>query len=203
MGDSWEYRVLWEYAGLTPPNLHEDDLQSIINTIGVVVDGIWGGVNPVVTELGRLQRSGISSEAFDALNDRWHARGGHALVELANTLSGLQDALGKALTEIYEWKARLVGALGLADMVLTVEYVGTLGAGALLEHVGGGVARAELRHRLESLVDGIEAKLISLVVDGTPLKSLQSRVAGELQKLVDEVIDDAGAAAGSFAGGLG
>lgn len=201
MSDSWEYRVLWEYAGLTPPSFHEDELESIIGTIGAITDGIWGGHHAVSAELKRLEQSGISSSAFDALNSRWHDRGGQALVALATTLSNLADTLGRALTEIYEWKARLVVAVGLADMGLTIYYVGTLGVGALAEHAGGGVLRAELRHRLESMVDQLEAKLISAVIDGTPLKSLQSRVAGELQKLIDEVIDTAGAAAGSYVGG--
>ncbi len=149
-----------------------------------------------------LQASGMSSAAFDALNSRWHDRGSQALTAVAETLSSLQVALGNALTEIYEWKARLVVAVGLVDMGLTVEYVGTLGVGAQVEHVGGGVLRAELRHRLESLLDGLEQRLVAIVVDGTPLHDIQGRVAAELQNLLTEMIDDAGAGAGNFVGSL-
>lgn len=202
MADSWEYRVLWEYAGLTPPNLHEDELQSIIDMIDAITDGIWGGADAVTTELARLQKSGISSAAFDVLYSRWHDRGSQALVALASTLSNLRQVLGNVLAQIYEWKGRLAVTVGLADMGLTVEYVATLGLGALAERAGGGVAKAELRHRLESLLDDLEAKLVSITIDGTPLHDLQSRVAVELQKMLDEVIDDAGAAAGSYAGSV-
>jgi hypothetical protein len=202
MGDTWQYRVLWEYAGLTPPDLHEDEIQSLIDTLNAIVDGIFTGADAVTKELGTVQKSGISSTAFTALNDRWHQRGSKALVDLAQTLGGFRDGLGKVLVEIYEWKARLVGAVGLADMGLTVLYVGTGGLAALADHAGGGIAQAELKRRLESLLDDLEGKLVSLVIDGTPLHNLQDRVAQELQKIVSEIIDDSGQAVGRVVAGI-
>jgi hypothetical protein len=155
----------------------------------------------VTRELGAVQKSGISSTAFDALYNRWHQGGSNALVSLALTLGGLRDALGKALVEIYEWKARLVGAVGLADMGLTIEYVASGGLAALGNHIGLGVGKAEIRRKLENMLDEIEGKLVSLVIDGTPLHDLQARVAQELQKIVDEIIDDSGQAVGQYVAG--
>jgi hypothetical protein len=202
VADSWEYRVLWEYAGLTPPDLHEDELQSIIDTLNAITDGIFSGADAVTRELGAVQSSGISSTAFDALYDRWHQRGSAALIGLADTLGSLQEALGRALVDIYEFKSHLVAAVGLADMGLTIEYVASGGIAALGSHLGIGVGKAEIRRKLENLLDDVEGKLVRLVIDGTPLSDLQTRVAQELQKIIDETIDDSGQAVGQFVVGI-
>lgn len=202
MADSWEYRVLWEYAGLEPPNFHEDDLESISGVLWDIADGIYGGAGKVTHELQVLQGSGISSAAFDALHDRWAGRGVKALDAIAGTLGAIAHGLDQARVEILQWKARLVLAVGLADMGLTIEYVATGGIGYLADQIGYRVGVGEIRHKLEGLVDELEGKLVALVIDGTPLKDIQSRVEAELQNLLEEVIETAGSVAGDYAGSM-
>lgn len=202
MSDSWEYRFLWEYAGLQPPDFHEDELERISRVLWDVADGILHGAGKVTHELSGLQNSGISSAAFDALNVRWHGRGLNAIQAVADTLEKLARGLDMAQREILQWKANLVIAVGLVDAGLTIEYVGTFGAGAVVNRLGRRVAGAEIRHKLEGLVDELEGKLLTLVIEDTPLKDIQDRVEKELQKLLEEAIDTVGTSAGTYAGSL-
>jgi hypothetical protein len=198
MGDSWEYTVLWEYAGLTPPDFHEDEINAIIDTLIAIESAIGTGSSDVWGELNNVKNSGISSAAFDSLYESWNTGGNRALEDLRNTIGGLRNALSEALVDIYSWKIRVVEVLGALDVGLTAYYVGTLGLGALLNHAKADVLEAELKRRLQALVAELEGKLISMAINGTPLSALQSHIADQLQKVVTSAVDDAGRAAGNY-----
>lgn len=198
MGDSWEYTVLWEYAGLTPPDFHEDQLNAIMDTLMAVESAIEVGSGAVWGELNNVKDSGISSDAFDALYTRWNAGGNQALKELRQTVGSVRNALAEVLVDIYQWKVRVVEALGAIDAGLTAYYVATLGVGAVLDRAAAHVLKAQLKSRLNALVDEFEGRLISMLVDGTPLSTLQQRIADDLQRVLTSAIDEAGATTGDY-----
>lgn len=195
MSDSWEYRVLWEFAGLPAPNLYEDELSQLWDVVGNVQDAIFTATHAVSNQL-RTLAGGSSSQALDTLSEEWKSGAGARLVSLATTLGEVVTWIGETLEEIEHWKGNLVLAVGAYDIVLTVA---TGGGAALGSLIGENVVKAEVQRKLQAMLDQLESRLVRSVIDGTPLKALQDRIAAELQDAVDHALTSAGRSAGTLA----
>lgn len=209
MGDSWEYRVLFEYAGMNPPDFHEDVIQLVIDGLGDLWEGLCSAQNAVTKDLAELAGS-ISSEAFDEIENRWVSDGKPAMMHVWTTISDYQTGLGRVLTAIEHFKANLVLAVGGFDIVHSIN-LASIGEGIVnvvkgefetivqgkkhTHHLKSGGAIANL---IQDRLQELESEIANMIVSNTPLKEYEEKFANGIQQMISKSLNSAGTAAAGY-----
>lgn len=195
MGDSWQYRVLWEYAGLDAPNFHEEDLQSFGDFLGEIWHVVCNAEHAVSAALKELEPE-VSSEAFDTINNQWVQVARPAITQLWLGIADVQILIGECVTAIYEWKANVILGVGAWDIVNSFN---PANIGAHLVALAKGEAAHQagvIAEKLREKVDELEGELIAKAINHTTLKDYRDELIKRIHAVDAALIQSAGHAAG-------